>query len=80
MAFIMLHEFFAPDAIDATNRKVTKALNFKSAGRKKDAYLMKFYVSREKSKARMAMGSGFPDDIVSTFCAQKMTKMTNHWR
>ena len=54
--------------------------NFKRPGQTTDVYLTDPDVLREKAEARMAMGSGFPDEFVSIHCVQhaSLVLSSNH--
>ena len=66
----LLRGRLAPDAIDAMYPEVLEFANFKATGQTTDASLMEFDVLREKAEARLAAGSGFPDEFVSIPCAE----------
>ena len=61
----ILRERFAPGASDAVYKEVAKFMNFKCADQTMEVCLMELDVFRDKAEARMAMGSGFPDEFAS---------------
>ena len=67
----------APDAIGAMHQGVATFMDFKRTDRPTDVSLMEFDVLREKAEARMAAGSGFPDEYVSILCMQNAALSKN---
>ena len=61
-------ERFAPGAIGASYQDVVEFMKSRQTDQTMGAYLMEFGVLRGKAGARMAMGSGIPDESVSILC------------
>ena len=69
----------APDKVDCTFQDISKFMNFKRTTQDMDAYMLEFDMLRRRAEARLALGTGFPDECASVLCMENAS-LTNNGR
>ena len=73
----ILRNRFAPEEADCIFQDITEFMYFKRTTQDMGTYLLEFDVLRQRAGARIAMGTGFPDEFASVLCEQNASPTKN---